>query len=207
MRPRDPWTSPHRGISRASGGCRRTGGAHRIQVELAAGQGVALHAPYLDDAVVAACLAVPAAERTSPRQAKPLLRAAMTGHVPDAALVRSTKGDYSMLAYRGLSRHRSTVGDLLTNSRLAGLGYLPRGSMHLTPITSGALVLLDTRSGRMFQLNPTGASAWNALVGCCGDRGHARRDRSSRPVVACAGGLPGTVPRRRVARPGLSTFG
>ncbi|MGH3547890.1 MAG: albusnodin/ikarugamycin family macrolactam cyclase [Pseudonocardiaceae bacterium] len=100
------------------------GRAHRIHVELAAGCGVALHAPYLDDAVVAACLAVPAAQRTSPRQAKPLLRAAMTGRVPDAALVRCTKGDYSMLAYRGLSRHRGTVADLLTNSRLAGLGLI-----------------------------------------------------------------------------------
>ncbi len=100
------------------------GRAHRIHLELAAGHGVALHAPYLDDAVVTACLAVPAAERTSPRQAKPLLRAAMTGRVPDAALVRSTKGDYSMLAYRGLSRHHRTVADLLTNSRLAGLGLI-----------------------------------------------------------------------------------
>ncbi|MGH3887329.1 MAG: asparagine synthase-related protein [Pseudonocardiaceae bacterium] len=37
------------------------GRVHRIHVELAAERGVALHAPYLDDAVVAACLAVPAA--------------------------------------------------------------------------------------------------------------------------------------------------
>ncbi len=100
------------------------GRAHRSHVELAAGHGVALHAPYLDDAVVTACLAVPAAERTSPRQVKPLLRAAMTGRVPDAALSRSTKGDYSMLAYRGLSRHHRTIGELLTNSRLASLGLI-----------------------------------------------------------------------------------
>lgn len=85
---------------------------------------MALHAPYLDDAVVAACLAVSAAARTTPWQAKPMLRAAMTGRVPDAALVRSTKGDYSMLAYRGLSRHHRTVADLLTNSRLADLGLI-----------------------------------------------------------------------------------
>lgn len=30
-------------------------------------------------------------------------------------------------------------------------------------------MLLDTRSGRMFQLNPTGACAWNALVVGGGD--------------------------------------
>ncbi len=100
------------------------GRAHRIHLELAAGRGVAVHAPFLDDAVVAACLAVTAAQRTSPRQAKPLLRAAMTGRVPDAALVRKTKGDYSMLAYRGLSRHHRTVAGLLTDSRLAGLGLV-----------------------------------------------------------------------------------
>lgn len=41
--------------------------------------------------------------------------------------------------------------------------------MHVTPTTTGALVLLNTRSGRMFQLNPTGASAWNALVVGGGD--------------------------------------
>jgi asparagine synthase (glutamine-hydrolysing) len=211
------------------------GRAHRIHLELAAGLGVALHAPYLDDAVVAACLAVPAEQRTSPWQAKPLLRAAMTGRVPDAALVRSTKGDYSMLAYRGLSRHHRTVADLLTNSRLAGLGlieekairadlravppgcgsrwphwtgysaprsgcapvaprpsprlivgtgsmrsYLPRESVHLAPTTSGALVLLDTRSGRMFQLDPTGASAWNALVVGGGDVQAAARTLAQR---------------------------
>ncbi|MGH3547891.1 MAG: PqqD family peptide modification chaperone [Pseudonocardiaceae bacterium] len=42
--------------------------------------------------------------------------------------------------------------------------YLPCGSVHLTPTPSGALVILDTRSGRMFQVNSTGATAWNALV-------------------------------------------
>lgn len=47
--------------------------------------------------------------------------------------------------------------------------YLPRGSVHVAPTASGALVLLDTRSGRMFQLNPTGASAWNALAVGGGD--------------------------------------
>ncbi len=47
--------------------------------------------------------------------------------------------------------------------------YLPRESVHLTPTFNGALVLLNTRSGRMFQLNSTGASAWNALVVGGGD--------------------------------------
>ncbi|MGH3720809.1 MAG: albusnodin/ikarugamycin family macrolactam cyclase [Pseudonocardiaceae bacterium] len=100
------------------------GRAHRIHTALAAAQAVQLHAPYLDDAVVSACLAVPAANRTSPRQAKPLLRAAMTGRVPESVLTRTTKGDYSMLSYRGLSRHHHVLSDLLTGSRLASLGLL-----------------------------------------------------------------------------------
>jgi asparagine synthase (glutamine-hydrolysing) len=100
------------------------GRAHRIHISLAAAQSVQLHAPYLDDAVVSACLAVPAANRTSPRQTKPLLRAAMTGRVPESVLTRTTKGDYSMLTYRGLSRHHPVLSDLLTGSRLVSPGLL-----------------------------------------------------------------------------------
>jgi hypothetical protein len=47
--------------------------------------------------------------------------------------------------------------------------YLPRHSVHAALTAGGALVVLDTRSGRVFQLNPTGASAWNALVVGGGD--------------------------------------
>ena len=100
------------------------GRAHRIHLAFATAWGVQLHAPYLDDAVVAACLAVPAANRTSPLQVKPILRAAMSGRVPQSVLTRTTKGDYSMLVYRGLARHHRTLDDLLTNSRLADLGLL-----------------------------------------------------------------------------------
>ncbi len=53
--------------------------------------------------------------------------------------------------------------------------YLPRESVRVAPTTAGALVLLDTRSGRMFQLNPTGATAWNALVMAGGDISSAAR--------------------------------
>ncbi len=64
--------------------------------------------------------------------------------------------------------------------------YLPCRSVHLTPTTSGALVLLDTRTGRMFQLNPTGATAWNALVVGGGDVQAAARtvaQRYGRPYL------------------------
>lgn len=58
--------------------------------------------------------------------------------------------------------------------------YLPRESVHRAPTTAGALVLLDTRSGRMFQLNPTGASAWNALIVGGGDVQAAARTLAQR---------------------------
>ncbi len=113
------------------------GRAHRIHTALAAAHSVQLHAPYLDDAVITACLAVPAANRTSPRQAKPLLCAAMAGRIPESVLTRTTKGDYSMLAYRGLSRHHHVLIDLLTNSRLADLGLLDESAVR-TDLARGA---------------------------------------------------------------------
>ncbi len=113
------------------------GRAHRIHTALAAAQSVQLHAPYLDDAVVTACLAVPAASRTSPQQAKPLLCAAMTSRVPESVLTRTTKDDYSMLTYRGLSRHQHVLSDLLTNSRLASLGLLDESAVR-TDLARGA---------------------------------------------------------------------
>jgi hypothetical protein len=47
--------------------------------------------------------------------------------------------------------------------------YLPRESVRAASTATGALVLLDTRSGQMSQLNPTGATAWNALIMAGGD--------------------------------------
>lgn len=64
--------------------------------------------------------------------------------------------------------------------------YLPSGSVHSASAAGGALVLLDTRTGRMFQLNPTGASAWNALLIGGGDVQAAARtvaQRYGRPYL------------------------
>ncbi|MGH3930565.1 MAG: asparagine synthase-related protein, partial [Pseudonocardiaceae bacterium] len=166
------------GDTASLGALQAHGRAHRLYVELAASHGVALHAPYLDDLVVAACLAVPAAQRTSPWQAKPLLCAAMTGRVPEAALIRTTKGDYSMLAYRGLSRHWRTVADLLTNSRLAGLGLIDEPAIR-ADIARGAaglripLATLDQVLGAEIWLRAGSASA--ATVD---HRGVHRRERA-----------------------------
>jgi asparagine synthase (glutamine-hydrolysing) len=99
--------------------------SHRLHVELAAGCGVALHAPYLDDAVVRACWSVPAAYRASPiGHAKPLLDAGLGDLLPAALTQRRTKGDYTALAYRGMARNAPMLHDLFTRSRLAELGLI-----------------------------------------------------------------------------------
>lgn len=60
--------------------------------------------------------------------------------------------------------------------------YRPCPSVHTTQTGAGALVLLETRSGRMFQLNGTGATLWNALGTQGGDLSTA-----ARTVAQCYG--------------------
>ncbi|MGW2324729.1 albusnodin/ikarugamycin family macrolactam cyclase [Streptomyces sp. NPDC001700] len=89
--------------------------------------GIELSAPYLDNEVIRACLAVPADQRGAPGRYKPLLAAAFTGTgvLPDFVLTRITKGGFNALAYAGLTRHTSVLLDLLgPNSRLAALGLV-----------------------------------------------------------------------------------
>ncbi|TYB44222.1 asparagine synthase-related protein [Actinomadura chibensis] len=92
--------------------------------ELGAGLGVAVHAPFLDDAVVAACLRVPPSAKVAPDAFKPLLARAMHGLVPGEVLGRRTKGDYTGEDYRGARRAAAAIRGLLTGSRLADLGVV-----------------------------------------------------------------------------------
>lgn len=86
--------------------------------------GVAVHAPYLDSAVVRACLALPAWRRADPTVAKPLLRTALAGLVPDTVLTRPTKGNYARSAYAGVRRAAPALRRLLTDSVAADHGLL-----------------------------------------------------------------------------------
>ncbi|TYK51207.1 asparagine synthase-related protein [Actinomadura decatromicini] len=92
--------------------------------ELGAGLGVAVHAPFLDDAVVAACLRVPASAKVAPDAFKPLLARAVHGLVPGEVLGRRTKGDYTGEDYRGARRAAAAIRGLLAGSRLADLGVV-----------------------------------------------------------------------------------
>ncbi|MGH3812651.1 MAG: albusnodin/ikarugamycin family macrolactam cyclase [Pseudonocardiaceae bacterium] len=106
--------------------------------------GVDAHSPFLDNQVVAACLAVPVCERTTVTVAKPLLRAALCQHVPAGVLDRSTKGDYTAYEYHGLRASARELRALLRNPLLAELGVIdptrPRRALE-TGIAGGAIPL------------------------------------------------------------------
>ncbi|WP_030888131.1 albusnodin/ikarugamycin family macrolactam cyclase [Streptomyces sp. NRRL S-1868] len=89
--------------------------------------GIELAAPFLDNEVIRACLAVPADERGAPGTYKPLLDAAFTGSsvLPGFVLARTTKGGFNALAYAGLRDNAPVLKDLLgPSSQLAALGLV-----------------------------------------------------------------------------------
>ena len=95
------------------------------QLEQVAGRrGIVLAAPYYDDRVVEAGLAVRPEERVTPWQYKPLIIAAMAGVVPPAGLTRQTKANGSADVEPGLRRHRAELLALWDDSRLGALGLV-----------------------------------------------------------------------------------
>lgn len=106
------------------GDLRAYAAGYRLDREAAAALGVSLHAPYLDNQVVRACLRLPARLRGSPFVAKPLLGAALRGLVPDLVLARRTKGDYTGEEYQGLRRAIDVLRALLADPLVAELGLV-----------------------------------------------------------------------------------
>ncbi|MGH3799831.1 MAG: asparagine synthase-related protein [Pseudonocardiaceae bacterium] len=86
--------------------------------------GLPLAAPFLDDRVVEACLAVRLHERTTPWRFKPLIVEAMRDLVPATVLQRTTKGDFSADWHAGLRRARAHLAGLLDDLVLARLGLV-----------------------------------------------------------------------------------
>jgi len=97
--------------------------------QLAAGIGVAMAAPYYDDRVIEAGLAVRPQERVTPWRYKPLIVEAMRGIVPDGSLARETKANGSGDEEPGLRRHRADLLALFEDSRLAHLGLIDAGAL------------------------------------------------------------------------------
>jgi asparagine synthase (glutamine-hydrolysing) len=86
--------------------------------------GLPLAAPFLDDRVVEACLAVRLHERTTPWRFKPLIVEAMRDLVPASVLQRTTKGDFSVDWHAGLRRARPHLAALLDDPVLGRLGLI-----------------------------------------------------------------------------------
>ncbi|WP_424641607.1 asparagine synthase-related protein [Embleya sp. AB8] len=105
-------------------GIRAAGQLTRGTVPLYAAEGIRLTAPYLDDAVIDACMSARAYERRSPRRYKPLLVEAMRGIVPDRSLNRTTKAEGSSLEFTGIRRNIDQLAALCQDSRLASLGLV-----------------------------------------------------------------------------------
>lgn len=123
---------------------RESAAAQRFLRELGAGRGVAVHAPLLDDEVVAGCLRLPAHLRVDTGGYKPLLGRALTGAVPGLVTGRATKGNYLAEEYQGARRASGRLFRLLDGSRLADLGVIEPSRVHasLTKLVNGVPVPL-----------------------------------------------------------------
>jgi asparagine synthase (glutamine-hydrolysing) len=97
--------------------------------QMAAPAGVTLAAPYYDDRVIEAGLAVRPEERVTPWRYKPLIVEAMRGIVPDESLARQTKANGTCDEDPGLRRHRDELLALWDGSRLAGLGLIDAAAL------------------------------------------------------------------------------
>jgi asparagine synthase (glutamine-hydrolysing) len=86
--------------------------------------GVTFAAPYYDDRVIEAGLAVRPQERITPWRYKPLIIEAMRDVVPEASLARQTKANGTCDEDTGLRQNRADLLALWEDSRLAQLGLI-----------------------------------------------------------------------------------
>ncbi|MFD8520710.1 lasso peptide isopeptide bond-forming cyclase [Streptomyces capillispiralis] len=96
----------------------------RQLAQMAGRFGLDLAAPYYDDRVIEAGMAVRAQDRVTPWAYKPLITEAMRGVVPEESLARHTKDEGSYDVETGLRDHRAGLLALCEDSRLARLGLI-----------------------------------------------------------------------------------
>ncbi|WP_159393961.1 asparagine synthase-related protein [Streptomyces sp. NRRL F-5755] len=125
VRPLSRWRGQHAMLVYARASGRSVGRADL----LFAGHGVRLAAPFLDDEVLHAALAVRPQDQLSPFRFKPLLAAAMDGIVPDELLHRTTKGEYSAENRHDWARQRRQVMRFFEQSELARHGLIDTAEM------------------------------------------------------------------------------
>ncbi|MGH3565964.1 MAG: albusnodin/ikarugamycin family macrolactam cyclase [Pseudonocardia sp.] len=102
---------------------RGVGRTAHADAQIARTYGVNLHNPFCDGQVISAALAVPAWERSSARQYKPLLTAALRQVIPRVLAARTTKGMFEADHHRGLRTHLSHVLALV-DGELAARGLI-----------------------------------------------------------------------------------
>ncbi|MFE6195302.1 lasso peptide isopeptide bond-forming cyclase [Streptomyces sp. NPDC057838] len=103
------------------------------QVSRMAGRtGLTFAAPYYDDRVVEAGLAVRPQDRITPWRYKPLIVEAMRGVVPEESLTRHTKDEGSYEAEAGMREQRAELLALCEDSRLARLGLIDAARLRET---------------------------------------------------------------------------
>ncbi|MFI6008827.1 lasso peptide isopeptide bond-forming cyclase [Streptomyces sp. NPDC051243] len=103
---------------------RITSGLVRQLGQMAARTGLTVTAPYYDDRVIEAGLAVRPEDRITPWSYKPLIVEAMRGIVPDESLTRRTKDEGSHEVEVGLRENRAELLALCEDSRMARLGLI-----------------------------------------------------------------------------------
>ncbi|MFF0054938.1 asparagine synthase-related protein [Streptomyces microflavus] len=118
--PIHPWRGRHVDIDAVRMGARHFQAMEDIGMTV----GLPVAAPFYDDRVLEATLAVRLEERISPWRYKPLLAEAMRGVVPDALLARTTKDHMSSDEHQGLREHAPELAELWTGSRLAEHGLV-----------------------------------------------------------------------------------
>ncbi|KNB54029.1 asparagine synthase-related protein [Streptomyces caatingaensis] len=134
-------------LLRAGGRCLRVVNQAGLRPELAA--------PYLDDAVLDAALAVRVAERNVPDRYKPVLADALCGIVPPALLCRTTKGEFSAELHEGIRRGRAELAGLFGDSALVRAGLVD------APALRTALLGSRPRPDVLRHLDPTlGCELW-----------------------------------------------
>ncbi|MBZ6473097.1 asparagine synthase-related protein [Streptomyces griseocarneus] len=140
--------APDRGAHSALDAIRRAGAATGYATRQMAAHGVDLAAPFLDDRVIEAALAVRPCERAAPHgRRKPLLAAAVRDLAPDDVLGRAPRGHYGEDVMDGMRRHRRALLELFDGSELGRMGLVDdaavRAALRTTPATVGPLLALE----------------------------------------------------------------
>ncbi|MDF3293091.1 asparagine synthase-related protein [Streptomyces silvisoli] len=132
--------------------------AGRIAGHLAYGtaaEGLPVHSPFCDDAVINACLATLPQEAATPWSYKPLLAAAMHGLVPTRVLHRTTKDHCGVEWQHGLRLHRRELAAWAEESRLVASGVANAELLRRALLSPGLL-----RGGSAELESTLGAEAW-----------------------------------------------